>query len=68
MAPWLQVVKWRTFKRDRDGILKFKLVPELGVVEGEIVRVLREHGGNVKTTPEPEGPMIRRVDEEAQVQ
>ena len=45
VAQWLQVVKWRTFKGDREGILEFKLVPELGTVEGEIVRVLVEHGG-----------------------
>ena len=63
VAQWLQVVKWRTFKGDREGILEFKLVPELGTVEGEIVRVLTEHGGKVKTTPEPKGPMVRRVDE-----
>ena len=63
VTPWVQVMKFRTFKGDKEGILEFKLVPELGAVEGEIVRVLQEYGGKVKSTPEPRGPLVRKVDE-----
>ena len=63
MGPYVNVMKWRTFQGGKEGIVEFKLVPELGELEGELVRVLREYGGKVKTGPEPRGPAVRKVDD-----
>ena len=57
------IMKWRTFKGDKDGALEFALAPEVREVEAELVKLLSLNGGKEKNGPEARGPAIRKVDE-----
>ena len=57
------VMKWRTFKGEKDGALEFSLAHDVRAVEAELVKLLTKNGGKEKHGPEPRGPGIRKVDE-----
>ena len=59
----VRVVKWRTLKNKREGVIEFMLVPELAVVERTLLRVLvAEPGAEELTGMEAKGPQIREVE------
>ena len=57
------VMKWRTFKGEKDGALEFSLAHDVRAVEAELVKLLTQNGGKEKHGPEPRGPGMRKVDE-----
>ena len=57
------IMKWRTFKGEKDGSLEFSLAHEVRAVEAELVKLLTKNGGKEKHGPEPRGPGKRKVDE-----
>ena len=60
----VRVMKWKTLKNGKDGVLEFMLVPELAVVEQELLRVLVAQAGAVELFgTETKGPQIREVEE-----
>ena len=59
----VRVVKWRTLKNKREGVIEFMLVPELAVVERTLLRVLTAVAGAEELTGmEAKGPQIREVE------
>ena len=63
LSTKIQVMKWRTFKGDRDGVFEFALAHDVKEVETELAKLLTKHGGKEKHGPEPRGPGIRKVDD-----
>ena len=59
----VNVMKWRTFKEGKDGILEFRMAPEMADVEAMIVRVLVQGGGTEVTGTDVKGPQVREMEE-----
>ena len=59
----VRVVKWKTLKNKREGVVEFMLVPELAEVERTLLRVLTaESGAEELTGMESKGPQVREVE------
>ena len=60
----VRVMKWRTLKNGKEGVLEFMMVPELAFVERELLRVLTGvQGAQEMFGLESKGPQIREVEE-----
>ena len=59
----VNVMKWRTFKDGKEGILEFRMAPEMADVEAMMVRVLVESGGTEVTGTDVKGPQVREMEE-----
>ena len=59
----VMVMKWKTFKGGKEGVLEISLAHEVRAVEAVLVKLLTANGGKEKNGIEPRGPVIRRIDE-----
>ena len=64
LAADIRIVKWRTAKDGRNGVLEFKLTESMIQVEEELVRVLIQKGGKLQSGPDARGRRVRAVEEQ----
>ena len=58
----VKIMKWRITKDGKHGVLEFKLTESLMEVEEELLRVMVEAGGEVKTGPASRGSWVRELE------
>ena len=64
LAADIRIVKWRTAKDGRNGVLEFKLTKSMIQVEEELVRVLIQKGGKLQSGPDARGRRVRAGEEQ----